>query len=126
MLPALTVLDAPATADYHATRIVYPRPVIDEFDSVYASHLEISEWQGDSSWDESRLVAGDGWGNYNRYPKLTPDGLYLAFDGGVSFKPDYVPYALWEMGTNDSPAAAPPLFIDGFDSGTTSAWISVQ
>ena len=66
----------------------------------------------------------DGWGNYNRFPKMTPGGLYLAYDGGVRNSP-YTAYALWEMETGDDPPGDPSLvFSDDFESGTTSAWTS--
>ena len=128
VIPTLMDTDGPATADFHATRLVYTRPTFttdgDGIRTINASDLDISEWQGGTTWSESQLVAEDGWVNYNRFPKLTPDGLHLAFDGGVRNTP-YVPYALWEMTTGDDPPPAPSLiFKDGFESSNTSAWSS--
>jgi hypothetical protein len=127
VLPTLDETDGPAAADFHATRLVYTRPApTEESDGVhiYGSHLEVSEWQGGTTWSESRLVEWDGGlGNYNRFPKLTPDGLHLAYDGGVQGTSPWATYVIWEMTTSTEPPPSPSLiFIDGFELGDTSAW----
>ncbi len=127
VVPTLMDTDGPATADFRATRLVYTSPAVttDEFgDHIYGSHLEVSEWQGGTTWAESRLVEWDGgYGNFNRFPKLTPDGLHLAYDGGVQGTSPWGTYVLLEMTTSDEPPPAPSaIFSDGFELGNTSAW----
>ncbi len=113
-----------ATADEHATRLVYTRPVIHN-DVIDSSSLEVSEWQGGTSWSAASLVVEDGFGNYNRFPKLTPDGLTLLFDGRDRYTPSYVERGLWEMHTTEAPPAGDVIFNNGFESGSTSLWSAV-
>ncbi len=123
VVPTLMDTDGPATADYHATRLVYTSPAVDTDELIYASNLEVSEWQGGSTWSESRLVTEDGMGNWNRFPKLTPDGLHLAYDGGAQAASPWTSYVIWEMTTSTEPPPAPSaIFSDGFELGNTSAW----
>ena len=113
ILPSF-VTEGPAAADRRATRIVFTRPVTttdpgDGHSYVYASHLEASEWTG-NDWQEARLVAANGAGNYNKWPRLLPHGKTLIFDGGIRYAASSPPVydALWQMRTDAAPAA-PPL-----------------
>jgi hypothetical protein len=109
VLPA-SVTDGPAAADRYATRLIYTRPVTitdpgDGHVYVDSSHLELSEGIT-NTWQTTRLVAANGYGNYNKWPRLTPDGKPLVFDGGIRYRNEQVVYgALWQMTTD----AAPPL-----------------
>jgi hypothetical protein len=102
------VTEGPAAADRHATRLMYTFPITStDGDHTYisSSHLQTSEWV-DNFWQESRLVEVNGFGNYNKWPRLTPDGKTLIFDGGIRYTQTGAVYnALWQMTTN----AAPPL-----------------
>jgi hypothetical protein len=108
------VTGGPAAADRRATRLIYTRAVTatdplsgDAY--VHASHLEFAEWAG-GQWQAALLVEMNGYGNYNRWPRLTPDGLTLTFDGGTRYVPNALPVynALWQMKTNVAPPP-PPL-----------------
>ena len=113
-----------ATADKHASRLVYTRPVI-HGDVIDSSNLEISEWQHGTTWSVASLVVQDGYGNYNRFPQLTPDGLSLFFDGRLRYTPSYVESALWEMETAEEPPPVYTIFSDGFESGSPTQWSAV-
>lgn len=111
VLPAFST-EGPAAADAGATRLIYTRPVTetDTFGkvSVYASHLDLAEWDG-AGWQESRLVEVDGYGNFNQWPRLTPDGLTLVFDTWIRRDGVQEIYdALWQMETTAAPPP-PPL-----------------
>jgi hypothetical protein len=108
------VTGGPAAADRRATRLIYTRAVTvtdplsgDAY--VHASHLEIADWGG-TQWQTALLVEMNGYGNYNRWPRLTPDGLTLTFDGGTRYVPSALPVynALWQMKTDVAPSP-PPL-----------------
>jgi hypothetical protein len=106
-----SVTDGPAAADRYATRLIYTRPVTttdpgDGHTYVSGSHLEVSEWVS-ATWQTTRLVENNGFGNYNKWPRLTPDGKTLIFDGGIRYVPGELPVygALWQMAT----PVAPPL-----------------
>ncbi len=113
VLPS-SVTDGPAAADRWATRLVYTRPVTETRPGgeavVTSSHLEVSEGIT-GSWQTERLVAANGAGNYNKWPRLTPAGGMLIFDGGIRYggiryggsQPVYD--ALWQTTTT----VAPPL-----------------
>lgn len=116
--PAMDIVVA-ATADEHATRLVYTRSVIHD-DVIDSSNIEVSEWQGGTDWLVTPLVVQNGYGNLNRFPKLTPDGRTLFFDGRSRYSP-WVDSALWTMDTSAAPPPY-PFFEDDFESGTLSAW----
>jgi hypothetical protein len=119
------VYAGPAAANASATRLVYPREVMDSppvgDPSVIGCHLEVSEL-GDTGWVESRLVEYDGYGNYNKLPWLAPDGLDLVFEAGIRYTPTLVYSALWSMSTAVTPPDPFTIFADGFESGDPSAW----
>ncbi len=97
----------PAAADDHATRLIYQRPVPREDPDgntyVETSQLEISEWR-DGTWQSGLLVDATGWGNFNWWPHLSPDGLQLTFNGEQR---DQRYGTLWQMTTADAPPAPP-------------------
>jgi hypothetical protein len=99
-LPIHDVSSEPAAMNREATRLLYSRPITatDPFlgSYVYASHLEIAEWQ-EGAWHEARLV--DAQGVYQHWPRLTPDGMTLTFASGSQIK---------QM-TIDTPPAPRPL-----------------
>jgi hypothetical protein len=101
-LPITNVSRAPAAANREATRIVYSRAIGSQDPElglvVHASDLDIAEWNG-ASWQEAQLAASDGW-TYNWWPRLTPDGMRLAFMGTSSW--------IWQM-TTDTPPPVLPL-----------------
>jgi hypothetical protein len=110
------VTEGPAAANRYATRLVYPRPLttIDPGTgeaTITGSHLEVSEWTN-GAWQTMRLVEANGYGNLNRWPRLTPPGKVLGFDGGVRYT-DVLPVnnALWKMTTDTAP---PSLPLSGF------------
>jgi hypothetical protein len=114
LLPA-SVTDGPAAADRYGTRLIYTRAITttDPADGhvyVYASHLDVSEGITET-WQTTRLVAANGYGNYNKWPRLTPDGKALAFDGGVRYRSEQAVYdALWQMTTDVLPPLPPWAF----------------
>ena len=114
VLPA-SVTDGPAAADRYATRIIYTRPVTvtdpgDGHVYVDSSHLELSEGIT-NTWQTTRLVAANGYGNYNKWPRLTPDGKILVFDGGIRYRSEQSVYgALWQMTTDSAPPTPPWAF----------------
>ena len=106
------VTDGPATANRYATRLVYPSPVttIDPGtgqSTITGSHLEASEWIN-GAWQTTRLIEANGYGNLNKWPRLTPLGRTLVFDGGVRYT-DGPPVngALWKMTTGIAPPSLP-------------------
>lgn len=105
VLPS-SVTEGPAAADRHATRLMYTVPITytdEDHTYVYASHLLSSEWV-DSLWQEARLVEVNGFGNYNKWPRLTPNGKTLIFDAGIRYTQGGAVYnALWKMTTNVTP-----------------------
>lgn len=116
-----SVVDGPAAADEHATRLIYTRPITttDSGSSdpyVYGSQLEVSEWR-DGGWQSRLLVDMAGWGNYNWWPKLSPDGLRLAFDGNQR---DQRYGTLWQMTTPNAPPPAPaaPVMVSALIAPT--------
>ncbi len=98
-LPIHQISSEPAAMDRQATRLLYSRPitatdpVLGSY--VYASHLEIAEWQ-DGAWHAAQLV--DAQNVYQHWPRLTPDGLTLAFASGSLIK---------QMQTDTPPAPRP-------------------
>jgi hypothetical protein len=96
-VPITDVSRAPAAANREATRLIYARAIATG-DTVHSSDLQISEWR-EGAWHEAQLVATDGW-TYNRWPRLTPDGVTLTFQGLSSH--------IWQM-TTDTPPAPRPL-----------------
>lgn len=111
VLPS-TVSEGPAAADAHATRFIYSYPVTftDPYGEVWvdSAHLKISELQP-GGWQESMLLEKNGFGNYNRWPRLTPDGTTLVFDAGIRYVEGggAVYNALWAMTTPDAPPQPP-------------------
>jgi hypothetical protein len=111
VLPS-SVTEGPAAADRYATRLIYTRPVTatDPLSGevvVTSSHLDSSEGVT-TTWRTQRVVAANGDGNYNKWPRLTPDGKTLVFDGGISYASDPPVYgALWQMTTTVAPPAPP-------------------
>lgn len=109
VLPS-SVTEGPAAADRYATRLVYTRPITaadpgDGHVYVSGSHLEVSEGIT-STWRTTRLVESNGFGNYNKWPRLTPNGRTLVFDGGIRYQDGQaVNNALWQAKTD----MAPPL-----------------
>jgi len=64
-----------------------------------------------ATWQTARLVEANGYGNYNKWPRLTPDGKTLVFDGGIRYRNDQAVYnALWQMTTNVAPPFPPWAF----------------
>lgn len=107
------ILDGPAAANETATRFVYSRPITesDPLDGtmiINMADLELAEW-GDDGWQGTRLLAANGFGNMNHWPRLTPDGLSLLFAGGTRYVggSTQVNNALWEMSTAVSPPPRP-------------------
>lgn len=103
-VPITDVSRAPAAADSGATRLVFARAISTSgasgplsLEDVYSSDLQISEWR-DGAWQETQLVATDGW-TYNRWPRLTPDGMKLTFQGLSS--------NILQMGTDTPPSPRP-------------------
>jgi hypothetical protein len=114
LLPS-SVTDGPAAANGYATRLIYTRAIttVDPIDGhvyVQASHLEMSEGIT-STWQTSRLVEANGYGNYNKWPRLTPDGKTLIFDGGIRYGSALpINNALWQMTTQTPPPIPPWAF----------------
>jgi hypothetical protein len=106
------VTDGPATANRYATRLVYPRPVTTTDPGngqtyVSGSHLDMSEWINET-WQTTRLVEANGFGNLNKWPRLTPLGKTLFFDGGIRYTSGLpVNGALWKMTTGIAPPSLP-------------------
>lgn len=103
-IPITGVSRAPAAANREATRLIYARaistggaagPLSPNY--VSSSDLLISEWR-DGAWQEAALVTSDGW-TYNQWPRLTPDGMTLAFAGSSNW--------IWQMATDTLPPARP-------------------
>ncbi len=94
ILPITDVSEAPAAANDQATRLIYARPLSS---SNTASDLLISEWR-DGVWQESQLVVTDGW-IYNWWPRLSPDGMTLTFEGDDS--------RIWRMQSDTPPTPLP-------------------
>ena len=114
ILPS-SVTEGPAASDRYATRLIYTRPITttdpgDGHTYVYASHLEVSEGTT-NTWQTSRLVEANGYGNYNKWPRLTPNGKTLVFDGGIRYGDNSAVYdALWQMTTDVAPPFPPWAF----------------
>jgi hypothetical protein len=125
------VTDSPAAANHFATRLIYTRPVTttdpgDGHTYVSGSHLEASEWVS-ATWQTTRLVESNGFGNYNKWPRLTPDGKTLIFDGGSRYVPGELPIygALWQITTTVAPPLpAGGLSISGLFSGSGGSLFS--
>lgn len=104
--------EGPAAANASATRFIYSFPLVftdpngDQW--IDSAHLKLSELSLDS-WQESILVEKNGFGNYNRWPKLTPDGKTLVYDAGIRYLDGggAVYNALWQMTTTDDPPLPP-------------------
>jgi len=100
IIPITDVSEAPAAANAEATRLVYAHTLssssLAAVDDVFASDLQVSEWR-DGVWQETQLVATDGW-TYNSWPQLTPDGMRLLFKSGSSIR---------QMSTDTPPAPLP-------------------
>lgn len=108
-----SVAEGPAAADRYATRFIFTIPVTEtqhDESVVYSSHLQTSEWVN-NTWQEARLVEANGYGNYNKWPLLMPNGKTLIFDGGVRYTGGggAVYDALWKMTTNDAPPIPPSV-----------------
>jgi hypothetical protein len=114
LLPA-SVTDGPAAADRYATRLIYTHAVtatdpINGQTYVYASQLEVSEGITDT-WKTTHLVEANGFGNTNKWPRLTPDGRTLVFDGGTRYgSASPINNALWQMTTQTAPPQPPWAF----------------
>lgn len=103
-VPITDVSQAPAAADRGATRLIFARAIATSgaagplsLNDVSSSDLRISEWR-DGAWHEAQLVATDGW-TYNRWPRLTPDGMTLTFQAYGD--------KLWQMVTDTPPEPWP-------------------
>lgn len=111
VVPA-TVGEGPAAANARATRFIYSFPLVftdpngDQW--IDSAHLKLSELSLEG-WQESILVEKNGFGNYNRWPKLTPDGKTLVYDAGIRYLDGggAVYNALWQMTTPDDPPLPP-------------------
>lgn len=113
VLPS-SATEGPATLSRAATRIVYTRPVtttdsISGESTVTGSHLDVSEWIG-GAWQTTRLVEMTGYGNFNQWPRLTPVGRTLTFDGWQRATGALPVNALWRLTTADSPTIPPHAF----------------
>ena len=100
-IPIHEVSSAPAASNDQATRIVYSR-AISSYDPdlgpvVYASDLDVAEWNG-ASWQDAPLVTSDGF-TYEWWPRLTPDGMKLIFKSGAPI----------QQMTTDTPPTPLPL-----------------
>jgi hypothetical protein len=135
ILPS-SITDGPAAADRYATRLIYTRPVTvtdpdDGHVYIDSSHLEIGEGIT-STWQTTRLVEANGYGNYNKWPRLTPDGKTLVFDGSIRYSKTGAVYgALWQMTTGVAPPLPPWAFsitgiFDASGGSLFSAFDNIQ
>ena len=113
VLPS-SATEGPATFSRAATRIVYTRPVTTTDPgsgeaTVTGSHLDVSEWIS-NTWQTTRLVEMNGYGNFNQWPRLTPVGRTFTFDGWQRATDTLPVNALWRMTTADSPTIPPHAF----------------